>query len=59
MSRAFHNQGALFADAVRLTPTPAWKPLAGEAWAAADGAAALQSPALELRLLLEAAGRPP
>ncbi len=53
MSRAFHNQGTLFADAVRLSPTPAWKPLAEEAWTAAAGAAALQSPALELRLLLE------
>ena len=57
MSRAFHNQGALFADAVRLSPTSAWKPLAEEAWEAAAGAAAMQSPALELRLLLEA-GQP-
>lgn len=56
MSRAFHNQGTLFADAALLSPTPAWKELAAEAWAAAAGAGALQSPALELRLLLEAAG---
>ena len=54
MSRAFHNQGTLFADAVRLSPTPAWRELAEEAWTAAAGAEALQSPALELRLLLEA-----
>jgi hypothetical protein len=53
MSRAFHNQGTLFADAAQLQPAAGWRQLGAEAWALADGAEALQSPAMELQMLLQ------
>jgi hypothetical protein len=57
MSRAFHNQGTLFADASLVEPGDAWPDLGRESWELAEGAEALQSPAMELRMLLE--GRRP
>lgn len=53
MSRAFHNQGTLFADAAQLEPAEGWNRLGAEAWTLATDAAALQSPAMELQMLLQ------
>jgi hypothetical protein len=52
MSRAFHNQGTLFADAALLEPGDDWGELGDEAGRLAVGAKALQSPAIELKMLL-------
>ena len=53
MSRAFHNQGTLFADAALLEPGDHWRQLGAQAWSLAAGAEALQSPAMELQMLLQ------
>lgn len=53
MSRAFHNQGTLFADAAQLEPGDGWVQLGDEAGSLAVGAEALQSPAIELKMLLQ------
>lgn len=53
MSRAFHNQGTLFADASLLEPGPPWRQLGAQAWELAQGAEALQSAAMELQMLLQ------
>jgi len=53
MSRAFHNQGTLFADAAQLDPGAGWPALGTEAWNLAADAEALQSPAMELQMLLQ------
>ncbi|MEE2659769.1 MAG: hypothetical protein VX733_14770 [Candidatus Latescibacterota bacterium] len=55
MSRAFHNQGTLFADSVLVSPLPRWPVLAVEIRKASAGSPALQSQALELEILLTSA----
>jgi len=52
MSRAFHNQATLFANAVLLTPSPAWRQLAAELSSLAAAAPELQAGAGALALLL-------
>jgi len=59
MSRAFHNQATLFADAVLLQPAPEWAALAPRLAAAVAGSPALQPFAEELRLLLESGAEVP
>ncbi len=59
MSRAFHNQGTLFADAVLLQPTPAWTALGPRLAAAVAGSPLLGPFAEELRLLLESGDEVP
>jgi len=53
MSRAFHNQGTLFANASLLAPQPAWAQLSDQLWQAVSGNAELETVALELKLLLQ------
>jgi len=52
MSRAFHNQATLFANAVLLEPGLAWRQLAAELSSLAEGAPGLQAGAGALALLL-------
>lgn len=59
MSRAFHNQGTLFADAVLLEPTPAWSALGPRLGEAVAASPILQPFAEELRLLLESGAEVP
>jgi len=53
MSRAFHNQATLFADAVLLQPNPALRQLADELAEMVGAETPLRPVAEELRLLLE------
>lgn len=53
MSRAFHNQGTLFADASLLKPGPGWRALGSLVWDLSIDAERLQAPAMELRMLLQ------
>ena len=53
MSRAFHNQGTLFADAALIAPQADWSPLGERLWQAVEGNAELETVALELKLLLQ------
>ncbi len=55
MSRAFHNQATLFANAVWLTPAPGWRELAAELPVLAHQSPDLQSSAGALALLLDSA----
>ncbi|MCC7263624.1 MAG: hypothetical protein IT369_13995 [Candidatus Latescibacteria bacterium] len=59
MSRAFHNQATLFADAVLLQPAPAWSSLGPRLGAAVAASPILQPFAEELRLLLESGAEVP
>lgn len=59
MSRAFHNQATLFADAVLLQPVPGWSELGPRLAAAMEGSPILQPFAEELRLLLESGAEVP
>ena len=52
MSRAFHNQATLFANAVLLQPGPAWRPLAEELSALAKNSLGIQPSAMVLVQLL-------
>ena len=52
MSRAFHNQATLFADAVLLQPDPTWRELATELSSLTDGTPGLQPSAGALQLML-------
>ena len=59
MSRAFHNQATLFADAVLLQPVPGWNELGPRLATAIEGSPILQPFAEELRLLLESGAEVP
>ncbi|MBI2505336.1 MAG: hypothetical protein HYW07_19145 [Candidatus Latescibacteria bacterium] len=59
MSRAFHNQATLFADAVLLQPAPGWAELGCQLAASIQGSPFLQPFAEELRLLLESGAEVP
>jgi hypothetical protein len=59
MSRAFHNQATLFADAVLLQPAPGWSELGPRLAAATADSPILQPFAEELRLLLESGAEVP
>lgn len=52
MSRAFHNQATLFANAVLLKPGSAWRQLAAELSALAKQTSAIQASALVLAQML-------
>ena len=52
MSRAFHNQATLFANAVLLEPGPAWRQLASELSSLTESTQGLQASAGALALLL-------
>jgi hypothetical protein len=59
MSRAFHNQGMLFANAILLRPAEDWAACAGKLAALAAGDAEVETAAEGLRLLLAGTGPVP